>query len=55
MNREKIENNKDAINYMYCVEGKSKLLISKILKLDRKLLTHIINDEWKLIQGHQNF
>ena len=55
MNREKIENNKDAINYMYCVEGKSKLLISKILKLDRKLLTHIINDEWKLIQGHQNY
>lgn len=45
----KIYELKDTIVFLYEKEGRSKNYISKLLNLNRKSLTKIINDEWKLI------
>lgn len=46
--REKIENLKDAITKLYCVEGKSLNYISGLFDLNRRTMTDIIKKEWKL-------
>ena len=49
--KEKIYLLKDTIVQLYEKEGRSKVYIAKLLKLNRKDLSNIINKEWKLIQG----
>lgn len=46
--REKIINYKEIIEKLYCIEGRSKSYISRLLDVDRKVLTNMINNEWKL-------
>lgn len=48
---EKVYLLKDTIIQLYEKEGRSKVYISKLLKLNRKTLSNIINYEWHLIQG----
>lgn len=50
-NREKIELLKGSITQLYCVEGRGKSYIARLLELDRTTLTKIINYEWKLEQA----
>ena len=45
----KIYDLKDTIVFLYEKEGRSKNYISKLLNLNRKLLTKIIDSEWKLV------
>lgn len=47
-NREKIEMLKSAIEQLYTNEGRSKSYIARLLDVDRKMLTNIINNEWNL-------
>lgn len=50
-NREKIESMKDVISHMYEDEGRGKSEIARSLMLDRRLLSTIINKEWRFVQG----
>lgn len=43
--KEKIEINKDIIEKLYCVEGRNKSYISRLLEIDRKTLTNYINNQ----------
>ena len=54
-NREKIELLKDTICFLYEKEGRSKSYISRLLDLDRTLLTKIINTEWKLEKANKHY
>lgn len=47
-NLEKIHLLKNTIIQLYCKEGRSKSYISKLLDIDRKMLTYAINTEWEL-------
>ena len=53
-NREKIDLLKSTIEFLYTKEGRSKLYIAKLLEVDRKTLTGIIN-EWGLIQANTHY
>lgn len=50
-NKEKIYMLKDSISYLYEKEGRSKSYIARLLSLERKTLTHIINNDWQLQQA----
>ena len=49
---EKIESLKNVIIKLYCNEGRSKVYISKLLEVNRELLTQYINNVWKLEQAN---
>ena len=46
--KEKIELLKPTIIFLYEKEGRSKSYISRLLEIDRKTLSNVINYEWKL-------
>ena len=50
-NEEKIESLKSAIFQLYTNEGRSKSYISRLLEVDRKILSNKINYEWKFEQN----
>ena len=50
-NREKIDLLKSTIEFLYTKEGRPKSYIARLLEVDRKVLTGIIN-EWGLIQAN---
>lgn len=50
--KEKIELLKPTITFLYEKEGRSKSYISRLLEIDRKTLSNIINYEWKLIKAN---
>lgn len=49
--RDKIEILKTTISFLYEKEGRSKSYISRLLEIDRKILTEMIN-EWGLVQAN---
>lgn len=49
--KEKIYQNKELIEKMYCVEGRSKSFIARTLSVDRRVLGKTVNNEWKLTQA----
>lgn len=49
--KDKVYTLKHSIVQLYEKEGRSKSYISNLLELDRKALTTVINEEWKLTQG----
>ncbi len=51
-NLEKIYLLKSTIERLYCKEGRSKSYISKLLSVNRKILTYVINHEWKFVQAN---
>lgn len=53
--REKIEMLRTAIVQLYVDEGRSKSYISRLLEVDRKTLTEVLNNEWKLEQGNASY
>ena len=53
-NIDKIIRLKNAISILYEKEGRSKSYISRLLELDRKLLTNQIK-EWGMVQGNSHF
>lgn len=50
--KEKIEMLKPAITFLYEKEGRSKNYISKLLEIDRVLLTKYINNTWELTEAN---
>lgn len=48
----KLEELKEPITTLYCKEGRSKSYISRLFNIDRKYVTHVINNVWKLEVGH---
>lgn len=53
--KEKIEELKDTILFLYEKESKSKSYISRLLNVDRKLLTYYLNTEWEAIQATKRY
>ena len=53
-NIDKIIRLKNTISILYEKEGRSKSYISRLLELDRKLLTNQIK-EWGMVQGNSHF
>lgn len=53
--REKIEILRSTIEFLYEKEGRSKSYISKLLEVDRRQLTNVLNKEWKLQQGNVSY
>lgn len=51
--REKIEKLRKPITYLYAKEGRSKSYISKLFEIDRRVLTQVLNKEWKLKQANK--
>lgn len=49
--KEKIYQNKELIEKMYHVEGRSKSFIARTLSVDRRVLGKIINNEWGFVQA----
>ena len=50
--KEKIELLKPTIIFLYEKEGRSKSYISRLLEIDRKTLSNVINYEWKLTKAN---
>lgn len=53
--RERIISLKETIVFLYEKEGRSKSYISRLLKVDRKVLTEMINKEWELKQANISY
>lgn len=53
--KEKINSLKNTIYQLYVNEGRSKSYISKLLEIDRKTLSNVLNYEYKWEQGKQHY
>lgn len=53
--REKIIMLKSTIEYLFEKEGRSKSYISRVLEVDRKTLSEIMNNEWNLKQAQVRY
>lgn len=54
-NIEKVRAHRQIVEQLYCVEGRTKSYIARLIQVDRKALTKVINNEWQLEQAQVTY